>query len=597
MDNICTVLKYIDVFGISCTFYREKMPKFYTVTGGIFSIITLISAVLILIFFSLDDLKRKLPITTTTYIPTEGYRNIKFGKEKLWIPWSIVDYNNNEYVNHTEILFPIIYYISSIKDEITKEYKTMKKILDYKLCNETSMAKEKNNYGITVSLDKIYCIDMEELDMGGSWMTSYINYIQFDLYYCQNGINYNETNEECTSFNKLRNFLGNNNSLDIEFYYPIVQFQPTNKTNPIVIIYQQNFYHLSKYVNKIERIYLQEHKLTDDSGWILNYEKNSSFWGLNSISGETYFNGEENDLFNEGSSSRAYSFNLYLNPGIIHYKRGYKKIYTIFCDNYPISYIIYFILKSISMFLKKVESNKRMIELLFENFKDKPNDFEESMKRIKEKSTPKNKRMNNNNNKTIDKILMRRKSVGVSFIFKKFGNSSKIINDNLKIRNVLNCNNIHNNNNNNININISNNYINKQKRKSLAMNSSKQNLILDNNNQNLSNRNYERSLKSSNIKEFNLNNKENIFPYKYYIFSIFIKNLNTSKKKVFISPRFSKIYAFYCQLFDITTYLLIQREFNALKTFFREKDELLLEKNKKNNSSYNSFIKEIYDFI
>ena len=94
-----------------------------------------------------------------------------------------------------------------------------------------------------------------------------------------------------------------------------------------------------------------------------------------------------------------------------------------------------------------------------------------------------------------------------------------------------------------------------------------------------------------------LNNKENIFPYKYYIFSIFIKNLNTSKKKVFISPRFSKIYAFYCQLFDITTYLLIQREFNALKTFFREKDELLLEKNKKNNSSYNSFIKEIYDFI
>ena len=597
MDNICTILKYIDVFGISCTFYREKMPKFYTVTGGIFSIITLISAVLILIFFSLDDLKRKLPITTTTYIPTEGYRNIKFGKEKLWIPWSIVDYNNNEYVNHTEILFPIIYYISSIKDEITKEYKTMKKILDYKLCNETSMAKEKNNYGITVSLDKIYCIDMEELDMGGSWMTSYINYIQFDLYYCQNGINYNETNEECTSFNKLRNFLGNNNSLDIEFYYPIVQFQPTNKTNPIVIIYQQNFYHLSKYVNKIERIYLQEHKLTDDSGWILNYEKNSSFWGLNSISGETYFNGEENDLFNEGSSSRAYSFNLYLNPGIIHYKRGYKKIYTIFCDNYPISYIIYFILKSISMFLKKVESNKRMIELLFENFKDKPNDFEESMKRIKEKSTPKNKRMNNNNNKTIDKILMRRKSVGVSFIFKKFGNSSKIINDNLKIRNVLNCNNIHNNNNNNININISNNYINKQKRKSLAMNSSKQNLILDNNNQNLSNRNYERSLKSSNIKEFNLNNKENIFPYKYYIFSIFIKNLNTSKKKVFISPRFSKIYAFYCQLFDITTYLLIQREFNALKTFFREKDELLLEKNKKNNSSYNSFIKEIYDFI
>jgi len=360
-----------------------------------------------LIFFSLDDLKRKLPITTTTFIPTEGYRNVTFGKEKLWIPWSIVDYNNNEYVNHTQILFPIIYYISAIKDEITKEYKTIKKILDYKLCNETSMAKENNNFEITVSLDKIYCIDMEDLDMGGSWMTGYINYIQFDIYYCQNGINYNETNEQCTSFNKLKNFSGNNNSLDIDFYYPIVQFQPTNKTNPIVVIYQQNFYHLSKYVNKIERIFLQEHKLTDDSGWILNHEKNSSYWGLDSISGETYFNGE--DIFNEGSSSRAYSFNLYLSPGIIHYKRGYKKIHTIFNDNYPIAYIMFFILKSISIFVKKVESNKRMIELLFENFKDKPNDFEENMKRIKEKSTPKSKRTIINNNKIDKKLINKRK--------------------------------------------------------------------------------------------------------------------------------------------------------------------------------------------
>jgi hypothetical protein len=253
-------------------------------------------------------------------------------------------------------------------------------------------------------------------------------------------------------------------------------------------------------------------------------------------------------------------------------------------------------LKSISIFLKKVENNKKMIELLFENFKDKPNDFEESMKRIKEKNTPKNKRTNNNNNKTIEKNLMRRKSVDVSLIFKKYGNSSRIINKNLKISNVLNSNIIHNNNNNNISININNNYINKQKRKSVAMNSSKQNLILDISNQNLSNRNYERSLKSSYIKEDITNKKKNIFPYKYYIFSIFIKNLNISRHKIF-SSRFSKIYIFYCQLFDITTYLLFQREFNALKELFHEKDELLIEKNKKGNSSYNSFIKEIYDFI
>jgi hypothetical protein len=37
------------------------------------------------------------------------------------------------------------------------------------------------------------------------------------------------------------------------------------------------------------------------------------------------------------------------------------------------------------MFLKNVERNKKMKEILFEHLKDKPNNFEKSMKRIKRK--------------------------------------------------------------------------------------------------------------------------------------------------------------------------------------------------------------------
>ena len=111
MDNSATIIKYIDLFGTRCTFYSEKMPKLYTVTGGIFSILSILVCILIFVVFSLDDLKRKDPHITTSSIPSEGYRKIKFGEEKIWIPWRIVDYNNNEFVNHTGVLFPIIYYI------------------------------------------------------------------------------------------------------------------------------------------------------------------------------------------------------------------------------------------------------------------------------------------------------------------------------------------------------------------------------------------------------------------------------------------------------------------------------------------------------
>jgi len=109
MERTARILKYMDVFGIKCTFYSEKMPKLYSMTGGIFSIISLIASIIILFFFSKEDFKRTIPITSTLFVPSEGYKKIKFEKEKIWIPWRIVDYNNNEYVNHTGLLFPIIY--------------------------------------------------------------------------------------------------------------------------------------------------------------------------------------------------------------------------------------------------------------------------------------------------------------------------------------------------------------------------------------------------------------------------------------------------------------------------------------------------------
>lgn len=183
----------------------------------------------------------------------------------------------NRLINHKGILHIEPYFIEG-KYNNNNQMDLHYHLLNYKLCNETSMVNEKNNYEIFVSLNNIYCIDMEDLEVGGSWMGNYISYIQFDLYYCQDGIKYNASSSQCTSFNTLKNFVGENNSLEIDFYYPIVQFQPENKTNPVVIFYQQKFYHLSKYVNKIERVYLQEHILTDDTGWIFKNEINNSFW-------------------------------------------------------------------------------------------------------------------------------------------------------------------------------------------------------------------------------------------------------------------------------------------------------------------------------
>ena len=609
MFNSENIIKYIDLFGTRCTFYSEKMPKYYTVTGGFFSIVSILGCILIFVLLSLDDIKRKNPITTISSIPSEGYRKIKFGKEKIWIPWRIIDYNNNKLVNHTGILFPIIYYYSGNKDYKTNNFNLTTKILNYTLCSETSMANDDNLFLITVPLNELYCIEMEDLDMGGSWITEFINYIEFDLYYCEDGINYDEINPKCSSFNKIKNFIGENNSLEIAIYYPVVQFQPTNKTNPVIVIYRQYFYHISKYSNKIERLFLQENVLTDDLGWILKNEYNNSYWGLNSLSGDSYLSGSENDLMNEGSNSRAYSFNIYLEPGIIHYKRYYKKLDTIFSDFFPIAYIIFIIMKNISKLFKKVESNKKMIELLFENLKEKPNIFEENLQKLRIKNSIhkigrfslnslNNKKMLDNNRRFKQKLSCDFNNINNKLNI-RYSSSSMIKKDFLL-----------NNDSNSNKQRISSEFLRQHKKLLLNKNASNQNLLVKdnikeskfkggnsylkfkNNNEKINNETGNQSLKQNKIFI-----KQELFPYKYYLCSIFIRNLDATKKNYFISSRFAKVYTFFCQLFDITTYLCLQREFNALKKIFNEDKVNLIEENKKININTNSFIHDISDCI
>ena len=600
MKKFTTVLKYLDVFGTRFTFFNNKTARLYTVLGGILSIISIFVCLLSFISFSFHDLNRRFPIVTISSIPTEGYRKIKFGKEKIWIPWRIVDYNNNKYINHTGLLFPIIYYYSGIKNKQTKNFNLTSKLLNYKLCSETSMANENDIYQFRIPLNEIYCIEMDDLDMGGSFITEFIHFIRFDIYYCQDGMNYNETNSKCSSFDKIMDYIGNNNSLEIDFYYPIVHFQPTNKSYPLIVIYKQHYYHISKYVNKIERLFLQENVITDDSGWILQKEANKSYWGINSIDGDTYYSGKDKDLMNEGSNSRIYSFNLYLEPGIIHYKRYYKKLHIIFSDFFPVAHIIFILMKSISKVFKKAESNKKLIELLFENVKEKPILFNNNLEQLKINNGRFSLKYNN-------KALDTPKENNLEINFFKSPKLSVDLQQNMR-NNIISSiilNNQVNSSNNNISSNLTK-IKNKQSNNRLVLNNntnnnnnySKQNLMVSESphiiiHSSVKN-NYQDIQPSPTKRRFI---KLQLFPAKYYLFSVFIKNLDISKKNIFFSTKFSKIYIFLSQLFDITAYLALQREFNVLKKILKEKDLNSVEKYQKINVNTPTFIQEINDCI
>ena len=160
-------IKYMDLFGTSCKFYIEKKPKYWTVYGGILSIIYIFLYIFLFFFLNGADFKRETPQTTTSSIPEVNYKKFKFGEEKIWIPWRMIN-SNHKFIESTTLLYPVINYRVAKKDE-NGSMPFVNKILSFSLCNETSMAKlDKEKFIISIPLNELYCINMD--DLYGRWM-------------------------------------------------------------------------------------------------------------------------------------------------------------------------------------------------------------------------------------------------------------------------------------------------------------------------------------------------------------------------------------------------------------------------------------------
>ena len=638
--KLIEMFRYIDCFGAGFNFYSEKNRKLYTPLGGIFTLLSCFFGLIVFIFINFDNFLHTNPQSTTSTVRIYN-RQYKFNEEKVWIPWRIRDYNGKT-VNHSKYFYPIIYYYQGVRNNSKDGMNLTYQFLNYTLCNETAMINNTDSFVIDIDLNQLYCINMGDLDMGGNFDSDFINYVEFDLFICKNGIDYDENNINCTSYEKLVEASQIYNSFVFEIFYPIVNYQPMNKSVPIFISYSNYFYHLSRFSNKIDRIHLQKHILQDDKGWLIKKEKSYSYWGYISITGDTYANGDKRDLMSEGSTSRLYSFNIYLKPDIVYYKRSYKKLYIIFAEGLPIVNIVFVIFKLISKTLKIASRNRQLTELLFENLQERRKNrinsnetFTKKKKYFSDKKIISKKSENlksekfnsnqnistNNNNNDYSSVHItqtekgkklnlsrnyRRNSFGKSKFYKNpLYNQVNQTNDQSKINlnTIKNNFNVYGNtgiNNNNINISINNNIGDFTSSK---FNDISSNIPLT--------KMYLKKKISAEDKRYNLDSKifrpkskgyfikKKLFPYKYYLCSIFIKNIDISKKSLFFTKKFLVVYNFICQLFDISSYLILQKEFQTMKnTIMVGKYREIFENRQKinvNDHSFNSDIKECLD--
>ncbi len=605
MTKFNQILKYLDIFGTRCSFFVEKTPKLYSVTGGILTIMTILSCVLLFIFTSLDDFRRITPSVNLSSVQPDSYHKIKFGKEKIWIPWRIKDYTNH-FVNHTNLFYPLIYNYYSINKSIGTGFEIKMKKLNYTLCSQTSFINKSEIFTIDSSLDELYCIEMDDIDIGGSWASDYISYIEFDLFLCKKGIDYDENNPDCTRYENISHYKGENNSLIMSLYYPIVQLKSNENINPITILYRERFYQISRYTNKIDRIYLQKNILKDDLGWFTNKFIETSYWGLNSFQGDSYTTGDKRDLMNEGSTSRVYSFNIYLEPTINTYCRSYKKLYIILSESLPGIYIISFIFNMIVKFCKFYTINKKFTEFLFINVKERTDVFDKKIKKLKQLNekimNKKSKEINANFSSQNYNSLFKNKLNDIKNEKDKHAlkdNSLELLNNckskdiqssrsnELKDNKVVGRNTIKTYFNfHSRDISLPNHRIKRQSPKKISMARNTQIRI------------------QSLLKPIPKTEQhrhlvyKNLFPSRYYFYMIFVKNLDFLKKTKCVSSKFSKTFIFISRLLDVFSYLDLFRQFNVFKTLFlSEKNIHYIERIRKINIGDVNFMRSINESI
>ena len=540
-------IKYIDSFGIKFHFYTNNQPTHQNIFGGIMTTIYILVCIGIFIIFSYEDIQRLKPITSISEINDVKPRTINIKNEKIWLPFRIVT-DENKYIDHRGILYIIPYYIEGkYNDKVGMELNYH--LLNYKLCNETSMANNPEKFKIDVPLNELFCIEQDDILLGGNWNGNYINYIEINLYLCKEQIYFNASDSRCE--NIINFFKGLNSSLSFDIYYPIVQFQPTNFENPMAIIYKNYFYRLSGFSYKLEKLYLKEHILSDDRNILKSNYKNTSIWGMSSISGDDYCSKNGNDPMIKNKQNEIYTLEIYLDYGLIYYTRTYNKLFIIISNTFPLFRLALYFIKKFTQHIKMSFTKRKLASLIFENkirpklsiikIKDLNENIKQSIKIMPKNNTSQNDLLKENNiinytsiNNNKMKYIKKKK-----YSLLKNNHSDTIINNKL----IQNC-------NNKSNIALNNeNFIKRFNDKDISLiNASSDN-------------NINRSLSRKN---------NYLFSYYYFLLDFFFDKLINPQQFCCLSKTYFTVYNFMCQIYDISTHIILFKQFNVVNNCIKK---------------------------
>jgi hypothetical protein len=258
-----------------------------------------------------------------------------------------------------------------------------------------------------------------------------------------------------------------------------------------------------------------------------------------------------------------------MDDGSVYYTRSFRKIFLIISNAFPIFRFILFFLKKFTQHVKMSWTKRKLTGLIFENRKIKPKKIFYNKKSDDMVQSPHRKKMTVYLTNKSEQELIKDKSVHNDYQNFK-NNSISRSNTILRYKNESNS--------NKTNFNILNNKFNSSIRDSIIRYNKKQfSIIKPRKKANSFYQSLKLQIKNSKKKNKEIvrpkKRKKYIFPYYYFFFDIFFDKLIYPKKFLCISKAYFTVYNFMCQIYDISTHIILFKQFNLLNNMVKELSE------------------------
>jgi len=352
-------LELLDVFGLKFNFKVDGSENLKTRFGSFLTIFYSLFTIALFLSFGVDLYQRKNPrvIHNSKIFPKE---EINLSNQNFTLAFRVQDNAVKLVVNDSLFSMEAIYFqYKKNENEVWEPNKV--KYLNYRLCQEENSTKEKEEF-YNFSLSSWFCLDFENINLGGNWDGDFVNGIIINTKQCQ----YSKNNS-CLRDEDLKKSYKNEKLLGSNFYFSFMYMealpQMNNYENPIKLHLINKYDALSLKATKINEVFFKKVNIKDDKGWFFSNLDEQNFISSDNLRSDFSFK----DEFNQ---DLLYSCFFYFGKKVDEYTRSYMKIQEVIANMGGFSKIFYAFLNYLYLIFGKYFKNIYLIKRIEFDVKD-----------------------------------------------------------------------------------------------------------------------------------------------------------------------------------------------------------------------------------